>query len=37
MLHALVQVQETVRSFENGEINLRDAVSRMAIVLSAGS
>lgn len=29
-LHVLVQVQETVRSFEDGELNLRDAIGRMA-------
>ena len=35
MLHALVQVKETARSFEEGDINLRDAISRMAWVLSS--
>jgi hypothetical protein len=30
MLHALVQVKETLRSFEEGEINLRDTIGRMA-------
>jgi hypothetical protein len=35
MLHALVHVQETMRCFEEGEINLRDAVGQMAVVLAA--
>jgi hypothetical protein len=34
MLYTLVLVKETVRSFEDGEINLRDAVCQMAAVLS---
>jgi hypothetical protein len=34
MLYMLVLVKEAVRSFEDGEINLRDAVCQMAEVLS---
>jgi hypothetical protein len=34
MLYTLVLVKEAVRSFEDGEINLRDAVCQMAEVLS---
>ncbi len=34
MLYTLVLVKETVRSFEDGEINLRDATCQMAAVLS---
>jgi hypothetical protein len=34
MLYTLVLVKEAVRSFEDGEINLRDAVCQMATVLS---
>jgi hypothetical protein len=34
MLYTLVLVKETVRSFEDGEINLRDAVCQIAAVLS---
>ncbi len=34
MLYTLVLVKEAVRSFEDGEINLRDAVCQMAAVLS---
>lgn len=35
MLQTLVQVKEAIRSFEDGETNLRDTVSQMAAVLSA--
>lgn len=34
MLRTLVRVQEALWSFEDGEINLRDAVVQMAAVLS---
>jgi hypothetical protein len=34
MLHALVLVKEAIRSFDDGEINLRDTVCQMAVVLS---
>jgi hypothetical protein len=34
MLHTLVLVKEAIRSFEDGEANLRDAVCQMATVLS---
>lgn len=36
MLQTLVQVKEAIRSFEDGETNLRDTVCQMAAVLSAG-
>jgi hypothetical protein len=36
MLNTLVTVKECIRSFEDGEISLRDAVWQMAAVLSAG-
>lgn len=35
MLHTLLQVKEAIRSFEDGETNLRDTVCQMATVLSA--
>jgi hypothetical protein len=35
MLYTLVLVKEAIRSFEDGETNLRDAVCQMATVLSA--
>ena len=35
MLYTLVLVKEAVRSFEDGEINLRATVCQMALVLSA--
>lgn len=35
MLHTLLQVKETMRSFEDGDINLRDAVGQMALTLFA--
>ena len=35
MLYTLVLVKEAIRSFEDGETNLRDAVCQMAAVLSA--
>ena len=34
MLNTLVRVKEALRSFEDGESNLREAVSRMATVIS---
>jgi hypothetical protein len=36
MLDTLVHVKGCIRSFENGEISLRDAVFQMAVVFSAG-
>ena len=33
MLHALVLVKEAIRSFEDGEANLRDTVCQMATML----
>jgi hypothetical protein len=35
MLDTLLQVKETMRSFEDGDINLRDAVGQMALALFA--
>ena len=35
MLNTLAFVKEAIRSFEEGEVNLRDAVTRMAAVLAA--
>ncbi len=35
MLQTLVLVKEAMRSFEDGETNLRDTVCQMAAVLSA--
>jgi hypothetical protein len=36
MLQMMIQVKETMRSFEDGEINLRDAVGQMALTLFYG-
>ena len=36
MLNTLIHVKECIRSFEDGEISLRDAVFQMAAVFSAG-
>lgn len=36
MLNTLVRLKEALRSFEDGESNLREAVSRMATVISNG-
>jgi len=36
MLTTLVRVQEALRFFEDGKINLRDAVCRVATVISDG-
>ena len=36
MLNTLVCVKEVLRSFEDGESDLREAVSRMATVISDG-
>ena len=36
MLSTVVHVKDALRSFERGEINLRDAVWRMAVVISDG-
>jgi hypothetical protein len=36
MLNTLIHVKECIRSFEDGEINLRDAVCQMAAVFCAG-
>ena len=35
MLQTLVLVKEAIRSFEDGETNLRDTVYQLAAVLSA--
>ena len=35
MLYTLVLVKEVIRSFEDGQTNLRDTVCQMAAVLSA--
>ena len=35
MLQTLVLVKEAIRSFEDGETNLRDTVCQLAAVLSA--
>ena len=34
MLYALVLVKEAIRSFEDGETNLRDSVRQMSAALS---
>jgi hypothetical protein len=36
MLNTLIHAKECIRSFKDGEINLRDAVCQMAAVFSAG-
>jgi hypothetical protein len=33
LLHTLIQVKEAVRSFDDGEVNLRDAFSRMEVAV----
>jgi hypothetical protein len=35
MLHALIEVKEAIRLFEDGETNLGDTVRQVAVVLSS--
>ena len=35
MLNTLVRVKEAIRSFDDGEVNLRDAVAQIVATLSA--